>query len=108
MLPVPCQCFKQLVLWLSNLLIHDIIMSPFQHVVTPPGSKWLSLSCFMQAVKRKPGKPGRPRTVNRLPGGSQDVLRSPAADARCQVGVQAPAAPDCHLMSAPFTACARR
>ena len=53
-------------------------------------------------MKRKPGKAGRPRTVNRLPGGSQDVLRSPAADARCQVGVQAPAAPDCHLMSAPF------
>lgn len=38
-----------------------------------------------QTVKRKPGKPGRPRTVNRLPGGSQDMLLSPAADARCQV-----------------------
>ncbi|KAL0030908.1 hypothetical protein WJX79_000471 [Trebouxia sp. C0005] len=42
-----------------------------------------------KVVKRKLGKPGRPRTVNRLPGGSQDVLRSPAADARCQAMAEA-------------------
>lgn len=42
-----------------------------------------------KVVKRKLGKPGRPRTVSRLPGGSQDVLRSPAADARCQAMAEA-------------------
>lgn len=34
-----------------------------------------------KALKRKPG---RPRTINKVAGGSQGLFRSPAADARCQ------------------------
>ena len=40
---------------------------------------------IVQAVKRKAGKPGRPRAIKRA--ATQDVLLSPASDPRCQVSL---------------------